>query len=131
MVHPGGMDTAMTWEVAIERGFTATHAVTVNGVPETPHAHDWKVTVVVRGASLDADGLLVDFLDLERRVDAAILPLRNTDLNTSEVLLGSNPTAERVAAYIASCMHDDFPNAAALAAVRVTEAPGCTATCIP
>ena len=53
------------FEVSVETSFVATHAVTMNGIEEDPHSHDWKVVLTVQGNSLDNDGLLVDFLDLE------------------------------------------------------------------
>ena len=85
------------FEVSVESAFHATHAVTVDGIDETPHEHDWKVEVLVNGPKLDADGLLLDFLDLESNVDKAIAPLRNADLNSAPVLNQKNPSAEVVA----------------------------------
>ena len=56
------------FEVSVEAAFKATHAVTVAGVDEIPHEHDWKAVVLVNGEKLDNDGLVVDFLALENRL---------------------------------------------------------------
>jgi len=53
----------------IERTFSAAHAISMAGVQEEVHGHDWRVEATVAGASLDADGLLVDFHALERSLD--------------------------------------------------------------
>ena len=38
------------------------------GADEPMHGHNWTVTVWCRGRELDEDGLLVDFLDIEKRI---------------------------------------------------------------
>ena len=55
--------------IAVQRRFTARHAVTIDGVEEEPHAHDWHVQVEVRG-ELDDEGLLIAFHLLERALGA-------------------------------------------------------------
>ena len=117
------------FEVAVETSFIATHAVTIDGVDEDPHSHDWKVVLTVEGDSLDKDGLLVDFLDLERQLRKAISPFDHANLNTCAVLNAQNPSTERIACYIASCIQVAAP--ARIKSVTVTEAPNCKATYKP
>ena len=114
------------FELSVEREFLATHAITIAGVPETPHEHRWRVTVVVGGAGLDADGLLCDFHEIQRAIDAVIDPFRDGDLNETPPFDTLNPTAENVAHYIA--VRVEVPTGVALRSVSVTEAPGCIAT---
>ena len=38
------------------------------GIDEPMHGHNWTVTVWCRSEELDEDGLVVDFLDIERRI---------------------------------------------------------------
>lgn len=116
------------FEVSVETSFIAVHAVTIDGVEETPHEHDWKVVASVRGDKLDDDGLLVDFLDLQRELEQVVSPFRNVNLNQCQALHGQNPTAEQVALYIATQLQDKVKGTATLSAVRVTEAPNCIAT---
>lgn len=111
------------FELTVERVFRATHAITIRGVPEDPHEHRWRVAVVVGGARLDDDGLVCDFHELERAIDAVIDPFRDGDLNA--IFGGVNPTAENVAKFIAEKIR--VPAEVALRSVSVTEAPGCVA----
>ncbi len=117
------------FEVSVEALFTATHAVTICGVEEEQHSHDWVVVLTVSGNELDHDGLLVDFLDIEQQLANAVTPLQNANLNISPEMNDENPTAERVAWYIASCINVTPP--ALISSVTVTEAPHCKATYRP
>ncbi len=117
------------FEVSVETSFTATHAVTIRGVEEIPHSHDWKVVLRVQGEELDDDGLLVDFLDLEKQLSNAINPLHNSNLNTCKEMGNQNPSTERVALYISNCI--DVTPPTTILSVTVTEAPQCKATYTP
>jgi 6-pyruvoyltetrahydropterin/6-carboxytetrahydropterin synthase len=117
------------FEVSVETSFTATHAVTIRGVEEIQHSHDWNVVLRVQGEELDDDGLLVDFLDLEKQLSNAINPLHNSNLNTCKEMGNQNPSTERVALYISNCI--DVTPPTTILSVTVTEAPHCKATYTP
>ena len=114
------------FELTVQRDFLATHAITIAGVPETPHEHRWSVSVVVGGDGLDADGLLCDFHEVQRAIDAVIDPFRDGDLNEIPPFDKLNPTAENVAKHISELL--SVPPGVELRSVSVTEAPGCVAT---
>jgi len=114
------------FELTVERDFLATHAITIAGVPEEPHEHRWCVSVVVGGDNLDADGLLCDFHEIQRAIDAVIDPFRDGDLNETPPFDKLNPTAENVAKHISELLR--VPPGVELHSVSVTEAPGCVAT---
>ena len=116
------------FELTVERDFLATHAITIAGVPEAPHEHRWRVAVVVGGDSLDADGLLCDFHEIERAIDAVIDPFRDGDLNEIPPFNRLNPTGENVALHISELL--EVPAGVHLRSVSVTEAPGCIARVI-
>jgi 6-pyruvoyltetrahydropterin/6-carboxytetrahydropterin synthase len=116
------------YELRVEREFCAAHAITMGGEREPVHGHNWRVTVVVAGEALDAEGLLCDFHDLERRVDQVIDPLRDTDLNCTPPFDEVNPTAEQIARHIADALAGSLPDTVRVDRVSVTEAPGCEAT---
>ena len=116
------------YQLRIERTFSAAHAIEVRGVREHVHGHDWRVAVTVGGPSLDADGLLVDFHDLERDLDAIVGRFRNRDLNRTPPFDRVNPTAELVAQFIAVQIAPTLPHGVRVESVSVGEAPGCTAT---
>jgi 6-pyruvoyltetrahydropterin/6-carboxytetrahydropterin synthase len=120
------------YELTVEREFCAAHAITIAGEREAVHGHNWRVRVVVAGPALDADGLLCDFHDVERRLDEVLAPFRNQDLNRTAPFDRLNPTAEHVARHLAAQLTERLapclPAGTAVASVSVTEAPGCSAT---
>ncbi len=116
------------FSIQVSTSFNAVHAVTINGVEETPHDHHWKVSVVVEGKSLDKDCVLIDFLDVESRLEMIVAPLSESNLNIVEVLECKNPSAEQVALYIGKAMSKQFHGNTRVQSVTVTEAPNCQAT---
>ena len=116
------------FRVSVSTSFNATHAVTTRGVEEIPHSHDWNVVVSLEGESLDEDGLLIDFLEIERMLEDTIKPLRDSNLNTTATLGSENPSAERVAVYIGDAMREQVNESVRIQSVTVTEAPNCQAT---
>lgn len=122
------------FELTIESEFCAAHALSIGGVREPVHGHNWHVTVTLAGQTLDSDGLLCDFHTVKDSLDEVIAPLNNADLNACAPFLKTNPSAEHVARHIArELSHRLAPLApmARVSAVRVTEAPGCAATFRP
>lgn len=125
------------FEISVQREFCAAHAILLGGVREVTHGHNFHLTVTVAGSSLDHEELLVDFHALEQVVDAIIRPFLNADLNALPPFAGEhgragiNPTAEAIARHIGERVHERLPTLTGngrtvhLAAVRLTEAPGC------
>jgi 6-pyruvoyltetrahydropterin/6-carboxytetrahydropterin synthase len=116
------------FNVQVLTSFNAIHAVTIDGVDEIPHNHEWKVSVTLEGETLDDDGVLIDFLEVERMLADIIEPLEGTDLNTNSILGVKNPSAERVAMYIGDAMHEHISSPVRIQSVTVTEAPNCRTT---
>ncbi|MCX5640159.1 MAG: 6-carboxytetrahydropterin synthase [Planctomycetota bacterium] len=114
----------------IERSFSAAHALEIRGVREAMHGHNWSVSVIIAGPSLDADGLLVDFHAVERTLDGIIGRFHNQNLNTTAPFDRINPSAELVAQYIAVQIVPSLPDGVRVQSVSIGEAPGCTATYI-
>ena len=84
-----------------------------------------------RGATLDDDGLVCDFHELEARLDDIIRPFEGGDLNATPPFDRVNPTAEHVARHIADALLGTLPDGVRLQRATVTEAPGCRATYTP
>ena len=120
----------MSFEIAVTRTFCASHQVRfADGTLEPLHGHNWTVTVTAGAEHLDADGFVIDFHVLEKRLDALLSPLSNAHLNDAALLAGANPSAELVCQSIANALVVAPP--ARLVSVSVTEAPGCVATYRP
>lgn len=117
------------YEVSVEAVFSASHRLRLaNGELEPPHGHDWRVTATFAGNELDGIGVLVDFIAAEARLREVTAGLHHTDLNNCPAMRGLNPSAEHVARVIFEAMSADESLRETLHRVRVTEAPGCTAT---
>lgn len=61
---------------------------------EPVHGHNWRITVYCASETLDEDGLVVDFCEIERRVAGV---LDHSDLNE---VLPCNPSTENLARWI-------------------------------
>lgn len=120
------------FELSVEAEFCAAHAIVIGGVREANHGHNWRVTAVVSGEQLDAEGLLCDFHEVERVVKSILSDMHNADLNTHRAFQGRNTSAEHVAKYIFDELDRNLAPKiaprASVTSVRVTESVGCAAT---
>jgi 6-pyruvoyl-tetrahydropterin synthase len=124
------------FELSVQTQFAAAHAITIAGAREPIHGHNWHVTVVVSGPTLDSDGLLCDFHTVESALRTICEQYHNRNLNDTKPFTTINPTAENVAVQIGEILVSELGEALAPHAridrVTVTEAPGCAATyCLP
>ena len=89
------------FEVTIEETFAAGHALrNYGGKCENVHGHNYRAEVALRGAELDAIGLLVDFVELKRVVHAVLDRMDHQWLNDFPPFDALNPSAENMAKYI-------------------------------
>lgn len=119
-----------SYHITVEAHFAAAHAIRLpDGSLETLHGHDWRVWVTVERAELDAIETVMDFHDLQALLETIIAPWRQQNLNDVPPFADGNinPTAERVAWYVADRLIDALPEAVTLVDVKVEEAPGCIA----
>ncbi len=120
------------FEISVRSCFSAAHALSIAGAREPVHGHDWNVTVVVSGKTLDADGLLCDFHTVEEVLQSITKQYHNNNLNDISPFTKINPSAENVARQIGEILVSELGDALAphaqISSVAVTEAPGCIAT---
>ena len=89
------------FEATIEETFAAGHALrNYRGKCENVHGHNYRAQVALRGAELDALGLLVDFVELKRVVHAVLDRMDHQWLNDFPPFDTLNPSAENMAKYI-------------------------------
>jgi len=123
------------FELTVKSTFCAAHSISIGGTAEPLHGHNWHVTVTVRAEQLDPDGLVCDFHTVHDKLREAIDSFDNNNLNEIPPFNAVNPTAELVAKHIAdsltASLGDGLAPYARIAAVRVTESEGCSATYFP
>ena len=123
----------MTFEITTTRHFSAGHQLRLyDGALEPIHGHNWVVKVSVTAPKLDAIGVVMDFHELERLVDAIVVPMHNRHLNKLEPFKSElNPSAENVAVHVGRSLKPKLPNGVTLRAVTVWETPENSAAYYP
>ena len=110
----------MPFDITASREFAAAHQLRLyDGSLEPLHGHNWKVRVTVSAEKLDPIGVVMDFHELERRLDVILHPLHNSHLNDAAALRGLNPSTENVALHIARSL--TLPDGVRLTCVEVWE----------
>jgi len=123
----------MPFRISTTREFAAAHALRLyDGSLEPVHGHNWRVRVTVAAPALDPIGVVMDFHELERLVDAILAPLHNRHLNEVPPFVeGLNPSAENVALHVGRTITPTLPAPARLTSVEVWETSTNRATYIP
>ncbi len=126
----------MPFDITARREFSAAHQLRLyDGSLEPLHGHNWVVRVTVSAPALDPIGVVMDFHELERQVDAVIGPWHNRHLNEVEAFRGGegggglNPSAENVAYRIGSTLR--LAEGVRLVRVEVWETAGNRAVYYP
>ena len=110
------------FEVSVEETFAAGHALRgYHGKCENVHGHNYRVRALIAGESLDAAGLLVDFVDLKQILRAIIERLDHQFLNDIPPFDKLNPSAENMARYFHDEMSRGLSGTARANPVHVSE----------
>lgn len=116
----------MPFAITITRDFSASHQLRLyDGSLEPLHGHNWHVVVTVAAAKLDAIGVVMDFHELQRLLDAVVSPMHNRHLNELPAFVTRNPSAENVAVHLSESLR--LPDTVKLESVEVWETPDCRA----
>ena len=119
----------MKYSVSVKHDFEARHfTILADGSEEPPHSHHWQVEVEVLSERLDNHGFVMDFIELEKIVKVAAMPLSGcTLINNLELFKDKSPTAERMAEYFMNQVISALPDGVKLDRVVVEEAHNCKA----
>lgn len=89
------------YEIKIISSFAAAHNLRdFCGKCENLHGHNWKIEVVVRGKSLQENGILVDFSIVKKETREALEELDHKYLNELPFFLRNNPSSENIARFL-------------------------------
>jgi 6-pyruvoyltetrahydropterin/6-carboxytetrahydropterin synthase len=123
------------YEVSVDESFAAAHNLrNYHGKCENLHGHNYKVRIALTGEELDLTGLLYDFVQLKRAIQAVIRSLDHVYLNEFPPFDVLNPSAENIARYIydeTAKQLPKAPNGAGIASVTVWESEVTAATYRP
>jgi 6-pyruvoyltetrahydropterin/6-carboxytetrahydropterin synthase len=110
------------FEVSVDKSFAAGHALRgYRGKCENVHGHNYKVRVTLTGEELDATGLLCDFVEVKRMMQAIIDRLDHQFLNDLAPFDKLNPSAENLARYFYQELQRGFAERQDGVPVRVGE----------
>jgi 6-pyruvoyltetrahydropterin/6-carboxytetrahydropterin synthase len=90
------------YELKVITRFAAAHRLTMVGAKcENMHGHNWRIEVVLKGNRLNTAGVVMDFGEIKARLRDIIGRLDHQFLNELPIFAGSQPSSERIAAYVA------------------------------
>ena len=123
----------MGFEITTTRSFAAAHQLRLyDGSLEPLHGHNWRVKVTVASERLDAIGVVMDFHELERLVDAILAPMHNRHLNEVPPFEAElNPSAENVALHVGRSLSPRLPRGVRVVSAEVWETDGNSAVYRP
>lgn len=118
--------------ITVTHEFCAAHALSIAGMQEPVHGHNFVTQATIAGDTLDSDGLLCDFHTVHAVLVEICEAFTNRNFNEITPFDTINPSAELIAKHIAdqlaAHLDDALAPSAKVHSVRITEAPGCVAT---
>jgi 6-pyruvoyltetrahydropterin/6-carboxytetrahydropterin synthase len=117
------------FSLTVKEEFSAAHRLEeYGGKCEELHGHNYGVEIVVKGAELNRDGMLIDFAVLKGHLRAVLTTLDHKYLNEIDFFRERASSSEYVALYLFRELKERIGNeGAALREVRVWESGGACA----
>lgn len=117
------------FEITKKASFSAAHFLRgYDGPCARLHGHNWTIEVVIRRRALDDMGMLIDFMDLAKEMDALLEQVDHHNLNEMPPFTELNPTSENLAAWFHRELTARLARyGAAPHLVRIWELPDCSA----
>lgn len=107
------------YEVGVARSFHAAHQLESPSAGD-PHEHDYRVEAVVRGAALEANGMLLDLDAFGAALDECLRELESVELESLETFEHEETTVENVAEHIWNHVRELIDPPPHLTSFRVT-----------
>ncbi len=117
------------YRVTIRRTFSAAHTITIGGVREAMHGHNFAVEISAEAAELDGEGIVIDFRTLKHHADAVLKEMDHSYLNDLVFFKTTPPTSENIARHIFNRMEKALSSEkATISRVTVWESENARAT---
>ena len=120
------------YEIRVRTRFSSAHHL--RGYPgdcAKVHGHNWEVAVRLAAPSVDALGMVLDFREVKRHLQAVVGELDHQYLNDLPAFQERNPTTEHVAQFICEGLAQRLPEGVMVRSVTAWESPGCGVTYTP
>jgi len=90
------------YELSIKSDFAASHCLGhgYEGKCKNLHGHTWQVEIIIQSQTLDGVGMVIDFMEIKKRLKSFLEELDHTHLNDHPFFKKRNPTTENLAKYI-------------------------------
>ncbi len=90
------------YQIAVRRDFSAKHFLRGGnrGRENQLHSHQYTAELCLEGPELNEEGFLVDIDVVKDRLDRLLSRIEDQTLNNLPEIAGTNPSIERLAAYI-------------------------------
>lgn len=89
------------YEIKVTDEFSGAHNLRhYKGKCERLHGHNWKVEVSLRARGLNAQGMVMDFSELKKKLKEVLSSLDHQYLNGIGHFKKNNPTSENIARFI-------------------------------
>ena len=99
------------YELKVLSYFAAAHNLReFRGKCENLHGHNWKVEVVLRGKTLEKNGILVDFGEVKAEVRSALEEMDHRYLNELPFFAINNPSSENICRFLFEELSAKFDN---------------------
>jgi len=114
------------FELVVKSAFAAAHRLReYHGDCERLHGHNWEVEVRLAAPGVNALGMVLDFREVKRHLQAVVGELDHQYLNDLPAFRERNPTTEHVAETICAGLAGRLPEGVTVRSVSVWESPGC------
>jgi len=121
----------MPYELVIKAEFGAAHFLRqYKGKCERLHGHNWKLDVYVAADGLNADSMVIDFVEAKAAIGAVLDRYDHYHLNEVPPFDTVNPTSESIARVIAEQVQQRLPEGVRVSRVTAWESDRCGATWI-
>ncbi|MFC1706147.1 6-carboxytetrahydropterin synthase QueD [Planctomycetota bacterium] len=118
--------------LTVKTDFAAAHALRgYDGRCANLHGHNFTLDVTVKGSTLDGVGMLIDFVELKRKVSCVLEEFDHRNLSEHPALAECNATAEHIARYVCDHIACGLPDGVRVHSVTVHETERACATYMP
>lgn len=120
------------FSIGVRKYFSAAHYLRgYKGKCEELHGHNWQVETCVSGDTLDELGMVMDFKELKKKINAVLGELDHRLINDHPHFSEHNPSSEELARYIHTRLSEGLEKGLCVDHVTVWESERCWARYAP